>query len=151
MAKENFPINGRIKELIDYFSITRYRFSKETGISEVVLKNIFSGLNKPSVDALEKIFTRYKSVDANWLIMGEGSMFKKESLSSPEPDYVSTRDSSRLIELVDRLNAQNEELQTQNGKLRDRIDCIEQAKIDELEKKLFRYERDENSSKPISA
>ena len=86
MAKDNFPINGRIKELIDYYSITRYRFSKETGISEVVLKNIFSGQNKPSVDALEKIFTRYKSVDANWIVMGEGSMFKKDSLANPDPD-----------------------------------------------------------------
>ena len=141
MEKEILTINGRIRELLDYFSITRYRFSKETGISEVVLKNIFSGQNKPSVDALEKIFTRYSSIDANWLIMGEGSMFKKESLANPEPDYISTRDTSRLIELVDRLNVQNVELQTKNGELQNRIFGYERAKLKELEAKLFVYEQ----------
>ncbi len=66
-------INERIFQFIDYLKITKYKFSKETGISESVLLNLSKNINKPSLGVFEKILQKYQ-VNINWLISGEGNM-----------------------------------------------------------------------------
>jgi len=68
-------INKRIFQILDYYNITRYRFSQETGIYEAVLLNIYKGKNKPSYDFIEKLLNKYE-VSADWLITGDGEMLK---------------------------------------------------------------------------
>jgi repressor LexA len=83
-----YNINQRIIQILDYLSITRYRFSLETGISEAVLLNIYKGKNKPSFDAIEKILNIYKAIDAEWLLTGSGEMLKnKKSLEESKVPY----------------------------------------------------------------
>lgn len=72
-SEKNLSINKRILQILDYYKITRYKFSRETGISEAVLLNIYKGNNKPSYDFIEKLLNKYR-VNANWLITGEGEM-----------------------------------------------------------------------------
>lgn len=76
ITNNNFSINQRIIQFIDYLGISRYRFSRETGISEVNILNIYKGKNKPSIDFIEKILNTYKALNATWLITGEGPMLK---------------------------------------------------------------------------
>lgn len=71
-------INNRIIQIVDFQNLTRYKFAQETGISDAVLFNIYKGKNKPSFDLIEKILNKYKAIDANWLLTGEGTMFKIE-------------------------------------------------------------------------
>ena len=75
--KEIFSINKRIIEFIEYLNISRYKFSKETNISEANLLNIYKGVNKPSVDFIEKILNKYKVLNPTWLLTGEGPMLRE--------------------------------------------------------------------------
>lgn len=77
-SKENFSINKRILQFIDYLGISRYKFSQETGISEVNILNIYKGKNKPSIEFLEKILNKYKVLNPAWLLTGEGEMLRTE-------------------------------------------------------------------------
>ena len=76
--KEILTINKRIITIVDFYNLTRYKFSQETGISDAVLCNIYKGKNKPSYDLIEKILNKYKTIDANWLLTGRGTMIKEE-------------------------------------------------------------------------
>ncbi|HNW71156.1 MAG TPA: S24 family peptidase [Bacteroidales bacterium] len=70
-------INERIFQILDFYNVTRYKFSQETGISEAVLLNIYKGKNKPSYDFIEKLLNKYE-VNADWLITGNGTMVKND-------------------------------------------------------------------------
>lgn len=75
-TKENYSINSRILQIIDYLGKTRYKIAQETGVSEAVLNNIDKGKNKASIDVIEKILNNYSVIDPMWLITGQGSMLK---------------------------------------------------------------------------
>jgi len=85
--KEMFSINDRISQMLDYFNITRYRFSHETGISETVLLNIYKGKNKPSFDVIEKILNHYPAINAEWLLTGKGEMHRTVENKKDKPVY----------------------------------------------------------------
>jgi len=72
-TKEILSINKRIVDVLEFYGVTRYKASHDTGISEQVLLNIYKGNNKPSLETIEKIVKVY-NVNANWLISGEGNM-----------------------------------------------------------------------------
>lgn len=76
---EIFSINQRFLKVLDYYGLTRYKFSKETGVSEAVLLNIYKEKNKPSCDVIEILLNNYKAIDANWLLTGDGDMLKQPS------------------------------------------------------------------------
>lgn len=78
--EENLSIKKRISQIIDYYKLSRYKFSKETGISESVLLNIYKGKNKPGFDFLLKLLHRYEGINANWLLTGEGEMLRSDAL-----------------------------------------------------------------------
>ncbi len=69
-------INSRVESLIKKVASTKASFSQATGISSVILSHISSGRNKVSLTAVEQILKAYPSVNAEWLILGKGSMFK---------------------------------------------------------------------------
>jgi len=116
--KEILNINNRIIQIVDFHNLTRYKFAQETGISDAVLFNIYKGKNKPSFDLIEKILNKYKSIDANWLLTGEGTMFKDEQALDvlEDPALLYKKD----IPLTDSKPATNEQ-STVNNSLLDKI------------------------------
>lgn len=81
-------INSRVVQLIDKTAGSKSSFSKATGISNVILSHISSGRNKVSLTAVEQILTSYPDVNAEWLILGKGSMFKQGPELSKEADLL---------------------------------------------------------------
>lgn len=61
---------------------TGYSFSKVLETSEAVISNIRKGKNPPNVQLLERMLNKYEELDADWLLSGRGSMFKRPA-SSP--------------------------------------------------------------------
>lgn len=76
LLTEMMNINKRVELLVEKTSTSKSTFSVATGISTVILSHISSGRNKVSLTAVEQILKAFPSVNAEWLILGKGSMFK---------------------------------------------------------------------------
>jgi len=68
-------IHNRISQLITKVNISPSALSKDISIQRSTLSHIVNGRNKPSLDLLQKLKTRYPKLSLDWLIMGMGEMF----------------------------------------------------------------------------
>lgn len=71
-------------------SVSKTSFSQATGISTVILSHISSGRNKVSLSAVEQVLQAYPNVNAEWLILGKGQMFK-DGLEKDKMDELEAR------------------------------------------------------------
>jgi transcriptional regulator with XRE-family HTH domain len=135
-------INQRIFKFIDYLKLTRYKFSKNTGISESVLLNIHKAKNKPSVDLLEKILNTYPVLNSNWLLTGEGSMIlaEKKTYSDVE-DQDPSNSEVRNLEFVYCIHCKEKERT---------ISALEKT-VSSLEKVIREMEKDHGEQRASAA
>jgi len=75
----DLDINRRVEALIDKTSNTKSAFAEKTGINTVILSHISSGRNKVSLTTVQQILLSYPNVNAEWLILGKGGMFKSSN------------------------------------------------------------------------
>jgi transcriptional regulator with XRE-family HTH domain len=71
----------RIEKVIQMVGLTSGLFAQEIGIQTSTLSHILNERNKPSLDVMKKILNRYPNINAEWLILGQGSIQRKESHS----------------------------------------------------------------------
>ena len=75
----------RVLQFVDYRSISKNKFYKETGLSNGFLdKN-----NHPGADKLEQIIYTYPEINPEWLLIGRGSMLRntKDTEKNENPPY----------------------------------------------------------------
>lgn len=86
-------LNERISKVITYSGLSLSEFADEIEVQRSSISHITSGRNKPSLDFLMKIKSRFPELEWEWLIEGEGEMLKKpdaaveskESIEKPKP------------------------------------------------------------------
>lgn len=119
-------IKKRILDHLDVAGISKNKFYIKTGISNGVLDKE-TGVSEM---VIEKYISNYPEINPEWLVTGEGEMFRKDKKGSPKedtsfityaPDFVDTL--KKLIESQDRI------IHMYEGK----VSGLEK-KIDELEK-----------------
>lgn len=66
----------RIRQIIELENLSHSDFAKALGVQRSNISHILAGRNKPSIDFVQKLLRRFKNIDADWLIMGEGTMYK---------------------------------------------------------------------------
>ncbi|MDR0824942.1 MAG: hypothetical protein LBN74_07585 [Prevotella sp.] len=73
-------VNERLIFLLnEIFKGNVSEFARVTGVPQPTLNNIVGNrMSKPSADNLERIINSIKSLDANWLITGKGTMLRTE-------------------------------------------------------------------------
>jgi len=69
----------RLLELLKAEQLTPSVFADEIGVQRSSVSHILSGRNKPGYDFLQKILKKFKNVNANWLLNGDGNMFLEDS------------------------------------------------------------------------
>lgn len=69
-------IRERIQRFLSIEGITPTRFADEIGVQRSGVSHILSGRNNPGFEFVQKILSRYKQINAEWLIMGTGNMLK---------------------------------------------------------------------------
>jgi len=75
----------RILEIIRNKKITPSQFADEIGIQRSTLSHLVAGRNKPSLEVVQKIISRFPEIDVDWLVTGRGSsqvVDKQEAVSS---------------------------------------------------------------------
>ncbi|MBR5855207.1 MAG: helix-turn-helix transcriptional regulator [Paludibacteraceae bacterium] len=65
----------RVLQVMQSEGMNAKQFCQEVGISPGTLSNITGGRNKPSLDVMQAILRRFRTVSCDWLIMGVGSMY----------------------------------------------------------------------------
>ncbi|GAB2558588.1 XRE family transcriptional regulator [Spirosoma areae] len=109
-------IHLRLQQLIDSLDISVLEFARQLGEHRgEKVYHILHGRLKPRYDTLEKILVAYPQVNGDWLLRGEGMMFRM--LNSPSA-AITTEERLRNVEfLLFQLNERMALLQETNDQL----------------------------------
>lgn len=70
----------RLKEYLDYKGVSPSFAEMEIGVSNGTLSKPFNAKTTIKTNTLEKFLITYKDINPGWLLTGEGSMVKNESV-----------------------------------------------------------------------
>lgn len=73
---------SRFELLMDHYELSASAFSEAIGVQRSSISHLLSGRNKPSLDFILKVNTRFPEVNLYWLLLGEGDLIK----NSEAPD-----------------------------------------------------------------
>lgn len=93
----------RIEKIMQHEHMSSGQFAIEIGVQNSTLSHILNNRNNPSLDVLKKILNRFPEISSDWLILGQGSMFRNE-FNSQEPTLF---DNEPLISLKSEPNIHN--------------------------------------------
>jgi len=64
----------RFQKWLNSEDISATQLSNNINVSRAAISHILSGRNKPSIDFLDKILSKYPNINLNWLVSGIGNM-----------------------------------------------------------------------------
>jgi transcriptional regulator with XRE-family HTH domain len=70
-------MNDRLDKFLLAEQLTPAKFADIIGVQRSSISHIISGRNKPSFDFIAKVLQRFPRVNADWLILGKGEMYKQ--------------------------------------------------------------------------
>lgn len=80
-------INKRIEKVINDSKLSFSEFADLIEVQRSSISHIISGRNKPSLDFIEKIKSKFPDIEWDWLITGKGDMkIKSTSPTIKEPE-----------------------------------------------------------------
>ncbi|GAB3930561.1 helix-turn-helix transcriptional regulator [Larkinella terrae] len=124
------PIGARLQQLIDALDISVLEFARQLGEKRgEKVYHILHGRLKPRYETLQKILSAYPTVNADWLLRGEGLMFR--TLPQTPLAAITLDDRLRNMEfLLFQLNERVALLQQTNDLLRQELEeVIGQKKV----------------------
>jgi transcriptional regulator with XRE-family HTH domain len=74
----------RFKYLMKLNNLTASAFADEIGVQRSSVSHILSGRNRPSLEFIQKVLSKYPKVSADWLIAGVTSTEKMVAPDSKE-------------------------------------------------------------------
>lgn len=86
----------RIEKFLYRESLSPAKFADEIGVQRSSVSHVLSGRNLPSFDFIQKMLSRYKNLNAEWLILGTGEMYKQKEIFKVEP-IPETRPAENII------------------------------------------------------
>lgn len=95
-------MKDRILQLVEEKNLTLGAFADEIGVERSTMSHIKAERSKPSLDVAQKILERYPEVNADWLILGKGPIYRQKT-NSREPNLFDD------FELIASSTAQNEQ------------------------------------------
>ncbi|MBU0488628.1 MAG: helix-turn-helix domain-containing protein [Bacteroidetes bacterium] len=64
---------------MDEKSLSPSQLADEIGIPRASVSHLLSGRNNPSLDVITKILQRFPDVSPDWLLLGTGSVYRRET------------------------------------------------------------------------
>ena len=74
-------MKDRLHKIMEAEGLSPAKFADEIGVQRSSISHIISGRNKPSYDFIIKILNRFKGINAEWLLTGNGNMIKGKDMS----------------------------------------------------------------------
>lgn len=76
MEASNLSEKDRLEKIIQSEGLNISQFANEIGIKVPTISHILNGRNKPSLEVLQKVLNRFRTINSDWLILGVGSMYR---------------------------------------------------------------------------
>lgn len=92
-------MSSRIEELMRSEGLTSVKFAEVLSVQPSNISHIISGRNKPSYDFIVKLLERFPNVNPEWLLLGEGSIYKSNYSNSAYGDLITNVNTSNGIPL----------------------------------------------------
>ena len=77
-------MKDRILAVMEHEGLTPAQFADAIAIQRSAVAHFLSGRNNPSMGVLIKILKRFSYLDADWLLLGEGNMLRKNVVLEPD-------------------------------------------------------------------
>ncbi len=74
-------LKDKINKIMQSENLNSAQFAIEIGIQGSTLSHIINGRNKPSLDVVQKIMNRFRTIDPDWLMNDIGLMYRSEKHS----------------------------------------------------------------------
>lgn len=113
----------RLKQFIEYKGFSIRKFESHCGLNLSLIKSAERNNGSIGSDKLIKIVENFPDLDANWLLLGKGSMIRIDNLTQNEPQPKTSKTSKNddnenilvleLIKQIKELTAENTELKIQ--------------------------------------
>lgn len=72
------PILQRVIQIIKELNLTDNQFSKRLKIAQTTMSGYLSGNRKLSLQVIESVLSEFENISAEWLLRGEGEMYKSD-------------------------------------------------------------------------
>lgn len=102
-------LNERISKVIEYSNLTPSEFADEIDVQRSSISHITSGRNKPSLEFIIKIKSRFPELLWDWLVTGEGEMLKQELPETEMPGKSAEDEKAQPTPLPDLFTMINED------------------------------------------
>lgn len=79
-------MKDRIRKFLIQEGISPSQFADEIGVQRSAISHILSGRNNPSYEIITKILNRYKRLNPDWLLLGNGSMYRSDATNTISSD-----------------------------------------------------------------
>ena len=76
-------MKDRLLKIISSEGLTSALLADKLGVQRSGISHILSGRNYPSFDFLQKLLIHFPKLNAEWLILGQGAMYKSTSEDAP--------------------------------------------------------------------
>lgn len=122
-------INQRIDALIKQMRTNPKVFAESIGKTSTTIYTVINGRNKPGYDVLEGILKKYPEVNPDWLLTGDGGMYRTDKPASKtnhdvQPDNYLHDHLKHLEESFTRLSHQLEKKDEQIAGLQRTVDVL---------------------------
>jgi DNA polymerase V len=106
MVKNNYGIGGRLREFRDESNLKILEFSKILGISHGYLSEVEQGKKQVGLDLIMSLKRNFPLLESEWLLTGEGEMFRKRTVGRIEPpkEPSSPAESDKIKQLEEKVN-----------------------------------------------
>ena len=90
-------MNVRLQQFLAAENISQAQFADSISVARASVSHIVAGRNKPGFDFISSMIKRYPTLNVDWLITGNGKMYKTASdapaaqVSKPEPSIPVTQ------------------------------------------------------------
>lgn len=108
-------LNERISKIIEYSGYTSSEFADEIDVQRSSVSHVTSGRNKPSLEFIIKIKSRFPEILWDWLVNGDGEMLKSD-LPDKNNEEITESEKSKPTSLPDLFTLINEETNLEDNK-----------------------------------
>ncbi len=92
----------RIEYLIEELQMTNAKFAEEINVPKSIISHILTGRNKPSLEFITKILTKFKNINPEWLLFGKGNIYKTLSQEDSSNNNNNNTENATLFDNINK-------------------------------------------------